>query len=114
MSLSYWAQQNLTGPVYMILGMTNNRDVEKFCSHFKDIVTQGLAVSVESEPSSYSANILAQKTKGSRIEFTQSGSLIEALDYISNKNKDASVTIIITGSLFLISDFFKLEELATL
>ena len=114
MSLSYWAQQNLTGPVYMILGMTNNRDIEKFCSHFKDIVTQGVAVSVESEPSSYSANILAQKAKGSGIEFAQSSSLIEALNYISNKNKDDPATIIITGSLFLISDFFKLEELTTL
>lgn len=100
----------------MILGMTNNRDVEKFCSHFRDIITQGVAVSVESEPSSYSANILAQKAKGSGIEFVQSSSLIEALNYISNKNKDTSAkdtsaTIIITGSLFLISDFFKLEEL---
>ena len=94
--------------------MTNNRDIEKFCSHFKDIVTQGVAVSVESEPSSYSANILAQKAKGSGIEFAQSSSLIEALNYISNKNKDDPATIIITGSLFLISDFFKLEELTTL
>ena len=111
MSLSYWAKQNLTGPVYMILGMTNNRDAEKFCNHFQSIVTQGIAVSVESEPSSYSANILAQKASGSGIEFIQSSSLIESLNYIYNKNNDIPATIIITGSLFLISDFFKLEEI---
>ena len=113
-SLSHWIQQNLTGPVYIILGMTNNRDVEKFCSHFKDIVIQGIAVSVESEPSSYSSSILAQKAMSSGIEFRESSSLIEALKYIYNKNKDVPATIIITGSLFLISDFFKLEDLAAL
>lgn len=113
-SLSCWIKQNLAGPVYMILGMTNNRDVEKFCSHFKDIVIQGIAVSVESEPSSYSSSILAQKVMSSGIEFRESSSLIEALNYIYDKNKDVPATIIITGSLFLISDFFKLEELAIL
>ena len=111
LSLSYWAKQNLTGPVYMILGMTNNRDIEKFCRHFQGIVTQGIAVTVESEPSSYSANVLAQKAEHSGINFTQSNSLIEALHYIYEVNKDAQATIIITGSLFLISDFFKLDEL---
>lgn len=114
MSLSHWIKQNLTGPVYMILGMTNNRDVEIFCNHFKGIITEGIAVRVESEPSSYSASILAQKANNSGIEFRESSTLIEALNYIYNKNKDVPATIIITGSLFLISDFFKLEELSTL
>lgn len=110
-SLSHWAKQNLTGPVYMILGMTNNRDIAKFCSPFQNIITQGIAVTVESEPSSYSANILAQKAATSGVKFTPSNSLIEALSYIYGKNKDIPATIIITGSLFLISDFFKLDEL---
>ena len=110
-SLSHWAKQNLTGPVYMILGMTNNRNVEEFCSHFQNIVTQGIAVTVESEPSSYSANILAQRAANSGIKFIESHSLIEALHYVQSKNKNIPATIIIAGSLFLISDFFKLDEL---
>ena len=47
-SLSHWARQNLTSLIYMILGMTNNRNVTEFCNHFQDIITQGIAVTVES------------------------------------------------------------------
>ena len=110
-SLSHWAKQNLTEPIYMILGMTNNRDAGKFCSHFKNIVSEGVSVTVESEPSSYSAYILAQKASTSGIMFTPSSSLINALYYIHHKHQKTTATIIITGSLFLISDFFKLDKL---
>lgn len=113
-SLSHWARHNLTGPIYMILGMTNNRDVTKFCSHFQNIVNQGIAVAVESEPSSYSAKSLAQRASTSGIKFIESNSLIEAIHYIHKKSKDTPATIIITGSLFLVSDFFKLDELQSL
>ena len=95
----------------MILGMTNNRNVTEFCSHFQDIITQGIAVTVESEPSSYSANILAERAKNCGIQFIESNSLIEALNYVYSNNKNIPATVIITGSLFLISDFFKLDEL---
>jgi len=111
--LSHWAKNNIDTPVYMVLGMTNNRDATKFCAHFKNIISDGVAVTVESEPSSYSANILAKKANLSGINFTKSDSLIEAIQHIKNLNNNANVTIIITGSLFLIADFFKLEELSS-
>ncbi len=109
--LSDWAKNNLSGPVYMILGMTNNRDATKFCKNFQNIVNYGIAVTVESEPSSYNAETLAQKAHLSGINFVKSNSLIEAIHSINNDNAKISATIIITGSLFLMSDFFKIEEL---
>ncbi len=107
LSLSHWASENLQGPIYLILGMTRKRNAATFCVHFKDIVQNGIAVNVESEPSSYSASILADKASKSGIKFTCADSIQDAIEIIINKSNTPS-TIIITGSLFLISDFLKL------
>ena len=106
LSLASWAAENLQGPVYLILGMTRKRNATTFCAYFKNIVQNGIAVGVESEPSSYSASILAKTASKSGIDFTYADSLQQAIDNIVAKNK--YVTIIITGSLFLVSDFLKL------
>lgn len=105
-SLSHWAS-NLQKPVYLILGMTRKRNAVGFCTHFKDIVQGGITVGVESEPSSYSACILAESASKSGIDFSHADSLQEAIDTIASKSNVPS-TIIITGSLFLVADFLKL------
>ena len=87
--------------------MTRKRNAATFCAHFKNIVQGGIAVGVESEPSSYNASILADKASKSGIDFSYANSLQEAIETIVNKN-NSPLTIIITGSLFLISDFLKL------
>jgi dihydrofolate synthase / folylpolyglutamate synthase len=110
-ALSQWIKNNISTPVYMILGMTKNRDISKFCSYFQNIVSHGVAVNVESEPSSYSASIIAQKANNSGISFVEADSLIEALLYVRSRSNGHEATIIITGSLFLMSDFFKLDQL---
>ena len=106
--LSSWASENLQGEIYLILGMTRNRDATVFCNYFQDFVSNGVAVAVESEPSSYSASILSQKAQKSGIPFTEADSLTEAIVQIAKQNSEKPATIIITGSLFLISDFLKL------
>ena len=55
---SNWVKDNLEGNVYLILGMTRNRDVATFCNFFQDCTDGGATVAVESEPSSYSASVL--------------------------------------------------------
>jgi len=106
LSLASWALENLQGPVHLILGMTRKRNATTFCAHFKDIVKNGIAVRVESEPSSYNASVLAETASKSGIDFTYADSLQEAINNIVAKNKSA--TIILTGSLFLIADFIQL------
>ncbi len=106
--LSSWAAENLKGELYLILGMTRNRDATTFCSYFKDFVNNGVAVAVESEPSSYSASVLSQKAQKSGIAFAEADSLTEAIAQLAKQSDGKPATIIITGSLFLISDFLKL------
>lgn len=107
LSLSNWATENLQGSVYLILGMTRKRNAISFCSQFKNI-SKGVAVRVESEPSAYNADVLAETASKSGIDFTPANSLQEAIDRLVT-NIDTPATIIITGSLFLIADFFQVE-----
>ncbi len=111
LSLANWIKDNVKGKIYLILGMTRNRNVESFCSLFKGVIRGGAAVNVESEPSSYSASILAKKAKNVRIALDACSSPIEAIKHIKNihnTSNNETATIIVTGSLFLVSDFLKL------
>lgn len=106
--LADWARNNIKTPAYLILGMTRNRDATNFCIHFRDFIQKGVATKVESEPSSYNAEILAQNASLSGIEFTSACSLQQAITDVVDINPDESFSILITGSLFLVSDLFKL------
>lgn len=106
--LGNWARENLTEPVYMILGMTNNRDVAKFCQHFKDVCLQAVAVRVTSEPSSYSGDFLSEQVKKAGLNCVAQESVQSALEYINEHSQGKKANILITGSLFLISDFLNL------
>ncbi len=112
-SLSAWLAQNKQDyHIYMILGMTRNRNAKAFCSHFSGVIKQGYAVNVQSEPSSYNANALqALASSESGINFKAADDIQTALQQIksgsaSNKKK----LVIVTGSLFLISDFLIMKE----
>lgn len=105
-ALAEWAK-SLDGNVYLILGMTRKRNPTSFCSYFSDIVKQGIAVNVMSEPSSISASSLAQLAGESGIDFSFEDNLANAIKTISNITKPET-KIIITGSLFLVADFYQL------
>jgi len=105
---SNWARDNLEQPIYLILGMTKNRNIEEFCSNFSEFVIKGYGVKVLSEASSYSAEIVSERAKSCNIDFIKADSLEEALKEINNVTKGKAANILITGSLFLASDFLKL------
>ncbi len=105
--LAEWAK-NLDGDIYLILGMTRKRNPTSFCSYFSDIVKQGIAVNVMSEPSNISASNLALSASKSGLEFTAADNLSNAIRTISKTNKPKT-KIIITGSLFLVADFYQLS-----
>jgi dihydrofolate synthase/folylpolyglutamate synthase len=106
--LADWVQTCLSEPVYMILGMTKNRNPIEFCSFFNDVIEEGRAVAVTSEPSSYVASVLAPLASRSDIPFKSSNSLEEAIKELAALNDKKAANIIITGSLFLTADFLKL------
>ncbi len=91
------------------MGMTKNRDIEKFCQYFQDLVIEGRAVKVLSEPSSYSADTIVQRSQKFNLRLKVSSSLDIAIKEIASLNINKECIIVITGSLFLISDFYKLQ-----
>ncbi|MFK7974373.1 MAG: folylpolyglutamate synthase/dihydrofolate synthase family protein [Rickettsiaceae bacterium] len=107
MSLANWAT-NREGAIYLILGMTRNRNAATFCSYFKNIIHKGFTVPVESEPLSCNASVLASNASKSGIVFDHSHSLVQAIKDITIEINDKPATIIITGSLFLVADCLKL------
>ena len=106
--LASWMKEEFHTPVYLIIGMTRNRPVEKFCQHFHGIITEGRAVKILSEPSSYDPDTIVQKSQKCNINLRCSHSLDSAIKELSQLHPKKESTIIITGSLFLLSDFYKL------
>lgn len=107
-ALGHWIQNNAHGNVYLILGMTRNRNVLDFCTPLADFITEGIAVNVKSEPSSYSAQTLANHANEYKKLFTKADYLDDAIQHIKSINNKEPATIIVTGSLFLVADFLKM------
>ncbi len=107
--LSNFIKDNLKQPIFLILGMTNNRDVKSFLSYFNNIITQAFSVGIISEPASYTAEKLALYTNNANIPCLPATSLEDAIINSTKLSTDNS-HIIITGSLFLASDFYKLLQ----
>jgi dihydrofolate synthase/folylpolyglutamate synthase len=106
---SNWVIDNLDAPIYLILGMTKNRNIEEFCSYFQPFVIKGYGVRVLSEVQSYNAETISERAKSCNIDFSPADSLEDAIREINNHTKNyKKINILITGSLFLASDFLKL------
>jgi len=108
--LAIWAYENLEDPIYLILGMTRNRNIEDFCQYFVVLTKEARSVRVLSEPSSYNADFLSEKASKMGLNMVASESLEEAIREISLLTEGKRANIIITGSLFLVSDFYKLTS----
>ncbi len=106
--LSSWLKTHIKKPIYIIMGMTNNRNIETFCQYFQDLIIEGRAVKILSEPSSYNPDVIVAKSKNYNINIKSSDSLDLAIKEISCLSANKESIILITGSLFLISDFYKL------
>jgi dihydrofolate synthase / folylpolyglutamate synthase len=106
--LSHWIKQDLNTPIYMIVGMTKNRNIEEFCSYFKDTVTKAYGVKVLSEASSYSAEEISTRGALTGINFESADSIEEAIEAITAISTQP-LSIIICGSLFLAADFLSIK-----
>ncbi len=108
--LASWVKDYVKKPVYIIIGMTKNRNIETFCQHFQGLVIEARAVRVLSEPSSYNPETIVQKSQKCNIKCLFSCSLDSAIKELASLSINRESVIIITGSLFLISDFYKLYQ----
>lgn len=105
-ALADWIKEQKYKQPILIVGLTKNRDVASFLSQFKEVNPIIYGVRVLSEPSSYSSEMLTQKAAEASIRVIPQDSLEEA--FIEAVKQDTNANIIITGSLFLVSDCMKL------
>lgn len=103
-ALSDWAKENLPRSFSIILGMTKNRNVYDFLTPFKNLAGTVLCVQVQSEPSSYTADKLTELASTTGMNVIASDSIESAL----KEAEKLKLPTLLTGSLFLVSDIFKL------
>lgn len=98
--LANWIRDELSGQISLIIGMTKNRDANLFLNEFEGIFDKIYTVPVESEPLSYSGEALSKLV--ARFNPIPCSFLEEALIQVKADH------LIITGSLFLAVDVFKI------
>lgn len=105
--LSEWVRDNFAEGIYVIFGVTHNRNVEEFLKHLKPYIKLLCAVCVKSEPSATNTSIIKKKANNIGIETIECESIGDA---ISNHILKAPIpnvkTILICGSLFLARDLW--------
>ena len=89
-------------PIYGIIGMTKNKDPEKFIKQFKGIFKKIITVPIENENASLSNTILFKIVKKNNHNTEISNNLEQALKIITSKEKKI---ICIFGSLYLCGNF---------
>ncbi|WP_065094497.1 MULTISPECIES: bifunctional folylpolyglutamate synthase/dihydrofolate synthase [unclassified Wolbachia] len=103
--LSQWVKDNFAEGIYMVFGVTRNRNVEEFLEHLKPYIKLLCAVCVKSEPKATNTNLIREKANNIGIKAVECESIGDA---ISNHILKASIqnvkTILICGSLFLARD----------
>lgn len=110
--LAEWIKSQDFKKIVIIIGLTKNRDVFSILSQFtqelenRDVTF--FSVKVLSETLSYSSETLSEEARKHNIEVKPCYNLHEALEEAISLDDD--ITIIITGSLFLIADFYHLKS----
>lgn len=106
-AISSWlGDQDNTYKNVMIFGMTKNRDIKKFIGYFKGNIDNVIGVPVYSEPLSYSGENISRAVLDTGISTSHKESIAEAIDTVIKGYSSNKVRLLITGSLFLVSDFF--------
>ena len=106
-SIRYWLEEYTKNKkLFIIIGLTKGREVKSFISEFFDVADMIYGVQVKSEPSSYRVEELIQEV-GFHSKFQAMSSIKNAIDDIVENIKHPDIVILITGSLFLLSDVYK-------
>lgn len=107
-NLSLWLKENINLPIYMVIGMTQGRNVEEFVSHFKNLAHMIIGVTVENEPSSYDGSYIENIATHLGINSIGYDSLFEVEEFLANIEQPAF--IIFCGSLYLVGDVINYNQ----
>ncbi|QUI60079.1 bifunctional folylpolyglutamate synthase/dihydrofolate synthase [Wolbachia endosymbiont of Spodoptera picta] len=103
--LAKWVRDNFTEGVYMIFGVTRNRNFAEFLEHLKPYIKLLCAVCVKSEPKATSTDLIREGAHNIGINAIECESISDAIsNYILKASIQNVKTILICGSLFLARD----------
>ncbi|MCH9754075.1 MAG: bifunctional folylpolyglutamate synthase/dihydrofolate synthase [Alphaproteobacteria bacterium] len=107
-ALGVWMETQLQMDTFFIFSMTRNRDVNSFLSFIENYITKLICTDVKSEPSAYKGIDIPSLIQNKKLadKCVTVNSVEDGVNKIIQDNKsDAPKRIIITGSIFLVSDF---------
>lgn len=103
--LAKWLKDNHAEGVYVIFGVTRNRNVKEFLQHLKPYIKLLYAVCVQSEPNAANTGIIKEAADEMEIKTIECESISDAiLNHIAKTPIQNIKTILICGSLFLARD----------
>jgi dihydrofolate synthase / folylpolyglutamate synthase len=103
--LTEWIASHCPEGIYIIFGLTRNKDIEQFLQYFKSYVKLLCAVCVQSEFNAVNANLIKETAIRIGIDAVECESIGDAISNHILKTIDSHVkTILICGSLFLARD----------
>jgi dihydrofolate synthase / folylpolyglutamate synthase len=108
-SCAAWLKDQKKMKTCLIVGMTQNRDPEKFLKQFQPLVSKVICVSIDHEPMNYQAHEMIElihDKKLKAISFAWEKVEDALLHILHLEQKSDKIRIIVTGSIFLIADFF--------
>ncbi|WP_341820987.1 folylpolyglutamate synthase/dihydrofolate synthase family protein [Wolbachia endosymbiont (group A) of Myopa testacea] len=101
-----WVRDNFAEGVYVIFGVTRNRNVAEFLEHLKPYIKLLCAVCVKSEPKATSTGSIREGAHNIGINAIECESIRDAIsNHILKVSTQNIKTILICGSLFLARDF---------
>ncbi|MBN8828349.1 MAG: bifunctional folylpolyglutamate synthase/dihydrofolate synthase [Sphingobacteriia bacterium] len=108
-ALAAWAEKKQDLPLYVICGMTRNRNVANFLTFLKPFITHLSGIYVEDEPSSYTAEKICEFASSIEINCSPATSFEDALEKILKQN-NKPCRILVCGSLFLAAMFLRINK----
>lgn len=96
-------------PLYLIMGMTNNRDIAGFLKHFVPLSPFVAGVTVSTEPSAYAGGVIARAAESLQLQNDSFDDVEGAVDAIRTHFHDKPGAILCCGSLYLASDVMKVN-----
>ena len=103
--LAKWLKENHAEGVYVIFGVTRNRNVQEFLQHLKPYIKLLCAICVKSEPNATNTTVIKEAAGEIGIKAIECESISDAiLNHIVKTHIQNVRTILICGSLFLARD----------
>lgn len=103
--LSEWVAHNYAEGVYVIFGVTHNRNIKEFLQYLKPYIKLLCAVCVKSEPHAINADLIKEHANNIGIKAAACESIYDSISNHILKTITKNVnTILICGSLFLARD----------